>query len=344
MLLFTPLSTAWRRMFFDRKAEFWLHELRPEWSLHERRARVVEVIDETADTKTFVLEAAAWPGHRAGQFVPITVEIDGTRVTRCYSITTLPNRRRLAIAVKRVPGGRMSNHLHDHVRRGAVVVLGEPAGDFTLPDRAPARIALIAGGSGITPVLAMLRDLRHRKSSADIVVLQAARTEADAAFAAELSACTTAKLRVIAHRDDAAGFLTKTSLVAAIPDLATREIYTCGPTALMDLVEAAAGKPVHRERFTAAPLPIAHGAKTRVHLAVANRTVEIDGHGTLLEQLERAGERPAHGCRMGICNTCRCTARGATSDLATGATSTEPDRSIRLCTSVATGADLELSL
>jgi hypothetical protein len=83
-------ATVCRRWFLDRTAEFWLRELGPlaaRWSFAAPRARVVEIIDETADTRTLVLDPGRrWPGHRAGQYVPLELEIDGVRVRRCYSI------------------------------------------------------------------------------------------------------------------------------------------------------------------------------------------------------------------------------------------------------------------
>jgi stearoyl-CoA 9-desaturase NADPH oxidoreductase len=116
-------------------------------------------------------------------------------------------------------------------------------------------------------------------------------------------------------------------------------VYVCGPTPVMDLVARLAPR-AHIERFSP-PRPRS-SQQARVHLAVANRTVDIAG-GTLLEALERAGERPAYGCRMGICNTCRChKTSGTVEDVLTGAVSSEP-KEIRLCTSIAR-SDLELAL
>lgn len=346
--------SAWRRWFLDRTAEFWLGEVRATWSLRELRARVIAIRSETADTKTFTLTTPrAWPGHIAGQYVPVDVEIDGVRVRRCYSISSggsAPGRQTIEITVKRVPGGRVSTWMHDHLVAGAVVRLGAPAGDFTIA--APGKLLLVGAGSGITPIAAIVRDLVARGAACDVIVIEAARSDADAIFADELAALATLRslarpaapdascIQVIAHR----GPLGADALRAYAPNLASREVYVCGPAPVMELVEALVGPRVHLERFApAAPARTATATRARVHLAVANRTVEITA-GTLLEGLERAGERPAHGCRMGICNSCRCTkTSGTVEDLVTGAISSEPDQEIRLCVSAA-HSDLELAL
>ncbi len=348
--------SAWRRWFLDRTAEFWLGELRATWSLTEQRARVTGVRSETVDAKTFTITTPrAWPGHVAGQYVPVEVEIEGVRVRRCYSISSggsEPGRQSIEITVKSVPGGRVSTWMHAHLAVGAVVRLGAPSGEFTVT--APAKLLLIGAGSGITPVAAIVRDLVARGAAHDVIVVEAARSDADAIFAGELAALATLRsiahpgspalhhaVQVIAHR----GPLDAAALRAYAPDLATREVYVCGPAPVMDLVAALVGPRVHLERFAPAAPARNPGAATRarVHLAVANRTVEIT-RGTLLEGLERAGERPAHGCRMGICNSCRCTkTSGTVEDLVTGTISSEPDQEIRLCVSAA-HSDLELSL
>ena len=368
--------SAWRRWFLDRTAEFWLGELRATWSLTELRARVIAVRAETAETKTFTLMTPrSWPGHIAGQYVPVDVEIEGVRVRRCYSISSggsEPGRQAIEITVKSVPGGRVSTWMHEHLAVGAVVRLGAPAGEFTVA-HPRAKLLLIGAGSGITPIAAIVRDLVRRGAVHDIIVIEAARSDADAVFAEELAALATLRsiylrnpsgiaarptfvglaiahprspdpggsIQIFAHR----GPLDADAIRVYAPDLATREVYVCGPAPVMDLVETLVGPRLHVERFApAAPArKPAAATRARVHLAVANRTVEVTA-GTLLEGLERAGERPAHGCRMGICNSCRCTKRsGTVEDLVTGAISSEPDQEIRLCVSAA-HSDLELSL
>ena len=352
-------ATAWRRWFLDRHAEFWLRELGTGWSLDERRARVVDVIAETSDCRTIVLAPGrGWPGHLAGQYVPVELEVDGVRLRRCYSISSgssSPGARRIAITVRRVDGGRVSTALHQ-LRRGDRVTLGDPAGAFVL-DPAARKLLLVAGGSGVTPIIAMLRELASRSGASggdqaglDIVVVHGSRRADDAIFGDELASLATRVpwLRLHARRDDEVGRLDAAAFAALVPDLADRETFVCGPPGLINVVTAAAGAAgalhrVHLERFVAAPIASATSDAT-VQLVRAGVRVVASGPGPLLAQLERAGQRPAYGCRMGICNTCRCRKRsGTVEDVTTGAVSSEPDQDIRLCVSLAR-SDLELEL
>lgn len=181
-------STAATRLFLDRQVNFWLGELAPAWSLSELRASVLAVVDETHDVKTFVLApGAGWPRHRAGQYVTVNVEIDGARMGRCYSLSSAPGDAHLTITVKRVPGGRVSGFLHDKVRPGSVLVLGVPTGDFVLGPRTPEKLLLLSGGSGVTPVMSLLRDLSRRDAVKDVVFLHAARSASDVIFRDESS-------------------------------------------------------------------------------------------------------------------------------------------------------------
>jgi ferredoxin-NADP reductase len=224
------------------------------------------------------------------------------------------------------------------------VRLGTPAGDFIAPEVATP-LLLVGGGSGITPIMAIVRELAERNQLSDVVVVHGARTAADAVFWPQLTALAAAHpgLRLIARRDDQHGYLDVASLRSLVPDLAARETFVCGPPGLIDVVRAAApADRVHLERFVAAPINLPNAAAVTVQLR--SRAVIAHGPGSLLDQLERAGERPAHGCRMGICNTCRCTKRsGAVLDTTTGLVSAEPDQEIRLCTSIAQ-SDLTLEL
>ncbi|HTP25710.1 MAG TPA: ferredoxin reductase [Anaeromyxobacteraceae bacterium] len=346
-----------RHLLLDRQAEFWLGELNPLWSSSETRARVVAVVEETADTRTFVLRPnTGWRGHRAGQHTAVEVEIDGVRLRRCYSVSSAPADRLPAITVKRMRGGRVSGWIHENVRQGHVLSLGPVAGDFVLPDPPPAKLLMLSGGSGITPVMSMLRELAARGAVRDLVFMHHARSRADVIFGNALTElagrhCGLRLLLCLGDSASGSGRFDEARLRELVPDYAERETFLCGPPALMERAgrtweRAGATGRLRRERFVPVALPSrpAAGAPTvRVCLTRSGRSFAA-APGTLLDQLERAGEHPAFGCRMGICQTCRCRKQaGAVENLLTGAVSSEPDQDIQLCIS-APRSDVELCL
>lgn len=357
---FAAARTLAKHLTLDRQIDFWMHEVDPASSFSELRARVVEVIAETHDVSTFILAPnRLWPGHQAGQFVTVEVEVEGVRMQRCYSLSSAPGAGHIAITVKRVHGGRVSSWMHDHVRRGDVVRLGMPAGEFVLPDSAPSpKLLLLSGGSGITPVMAILRDLSQRNAVGDVVFVHAARSLRDVIFERQLAdlARRHPGLHVsffIENDITRGGRLDRAKLAAAVPDLAERETMLCGPAGMMEAlaptwIESGLLHRLKTERFApvarlASPAGAAP-AKVKLALVRSGRTVLTQQSETLLEQLERAGEQPAHGCRMGICNTCVCRkTSGVVEDIVTGVVSSEPDEDIRLCVSRAR-TDIELAL
>ena len=316
------LGTLASRLFLDRQLEFWLRELDPTLARREVRARITGIVVETSEAKTFVLKPGRqWAGFTAGQYVTLDVEIDGIRTRRCYSISSAVDAgRSFTITVKRTEGGRVSSWLHDQAKVGDVVTIGAAAGDFVLPDPLPAKLLLVSGGSGITPILALLLELAGRGRLDDVVLLHYARTREDVIFREHLAA------------------------------LADRHAFVCGPPALMEEVERLWERHgltdrLRRERFVAPTAAIGEGATdARVTLVRSGKVFRTDGKGTLLEQAERAGAKPAYGCRMGICHTCKCRKHsGTVQNVRTGEISSEPDQEIQLCISVAR-SDIELSL
>src|SRR5262245_9999986 len=332
-----------RRFFLDRHAEFWLGELQRTWSLSEIRARVVDVVAETRDAKTFLLRPNAhWRGHRAGQHTTLEVEIDGVRVRRCYSISSAPSERLVSITVKRVPQGRVSRWMHEHLHPGDIVRLGPAAGDFVLPEPAPAKLLLLSGGSGITPLRSILRDLASRDAVRDVVFVHHAHCRDDVIFRSEIDALAAHHrgLRaLLCTSDDPRGRFDEARLARSVPDFAERQTLLCGPPGMMARVEgmwerAGAIARLQSERFVALPRPNAQARRVKVHA----------GSATLLELLERAGRHPPYGCRIGVCHTC--TSRkhcGTVQNLLTGVVSNQPDEDIQLCISVP-HSDVELDL
>ena len=324
-----------------------LRLLHPLLSLSEVRARVLEVRQETGDCKTFILQTnALWQGGTlAGQFVQVQLEINGRRVQRVYSLSCAPDARHLAITVKRQPGGRVSNYLHEHIVPGSVLTLSQANGEFVLPAGLPDKILLLSAGSGITPVMAMLRDLQARGYAGSLQFVHVCRDAASLIFAGELQAIAAQfpALRLHLHFTREHGAFSMTTLQHRVPDLASRATWLCGPQGLMDSVHAlwlAEGwsSPLHSERFSALARQPAMHAGTAVAVRCSQSDKQLVSHGAtpLLLELEQAGLQPKHGCRIGICRSCQCIKHsGTVENLQTGEICAEPGQLIRLCISAA---------
>jgi stearoyl-CoA 9-desaturase NADPH oxidoreductase len=354
-----PLQRALKHPWVEsvvrlRAVEDSLQALHPLLSLTEVRARLVKVIEETSLTKTFVLQPnALWTGAQAGQFVRVRQEINGRRVERVYSLSSRAGAQRIAFTVKRQPGGVMSNHLHDHLRVGDVLTISQAMGEFVLPEVLPASILLLSGGSGITPVMAMLRDLQARHFAGDVMFVHVCRSPDDLIFAQALQsmAATWPALRLVVHFDETAGRFTPQTLQSLVPDIALRSTWLCGPAGLMDAVHAFWASenlsvPLQSERFVAVPLleASALGTPVQVRLLATGQSFTTEGAAPLLVQAEQAGFAPKHGCRIGICRSCQCVkTNGTVENLQTSEVSSAPNELIRLCITAAR-SDLTLDL
>ena len=331
-----------------------LQALHPLMSLTEVRARVVKVVDETELTKTFVLQPnALWAGAQAGQFVRVRQEIAGRRVERVYSLSSRPEARRIAFTVKRQSGGQVSNHLHDHLKVGDVLTISQAMGEFVLPALLPAKMLLLSAGSGITPVMAMLRSLQTHGYRDDIAFVHICRAPEDLIFASSLKdlAARWPALRLVLHFDGSEGRFTTDTLQHLVPDLNERSTWLCGPSGLMDAVhqlwaDQAIAAPLQSERFVAFPLlpATAPGTPAQVRLAASQKGFTTQGSAPLLVQAEQAGLAPKHGCRIGICRSCQCVkTSGTVENLQTGEVSNAPNELIRLCITAAR-SDVTLDL
>jgi ferredoxin-NADP reductase len=342
----------------------------PLWTRRTPRARVDEIRDETRDARTLVLRPGrGWRRHRAGQHVRLGVWIDGRQRTRTYSISSSPEREdgRITLTVKAVEGGLVSSHLARVLRPGAIVSLGLPEGAFVLPEvsdatdahASPLRPLFVTAGSGITPVMSMLRSLAARDAMPDVVHLHYAPRAEDVIFADELAALAEGhasyRLVLVTTREpDAAGALPKrfdaASLAAACPDWADRDAWVCGPEPLLAAAEAhwqrhRLASRLHLESFGARLAPVSRDvAGGRVRFARSGRDALADGATCLLRVAEDAGLAPRHGCRRGICHTCVTTLRaGCVRDLRTGAVIDEPGAAVQICVCAAAGpVELEL--
>jgi len=326
--------------------------LRPLAATHTRRARVEAVCDETADTRTLTLRPGrGWRSHRPGQHVRITLAIAGRLATRTYSISSSPDRRDGCFTITVKAQGRISTALVRDVAVGSYLSIGGPEGDFVLPDQPPPRLAFVTAGSGITPVMSMLRTLATRGELADVAHVHYARHAGDVIFGDELRALAAAhpgyQLTIVLTQDDPRRF-SAARLEELVPDWRGRPTWACGPQGLLDAIIACfadARGALHVERFTPALVAVpANENGGRVRFANAGTERRSDGRTPLLRVAEEAGVGAPHGCRMGICHTCDATLlSGCVRDLRTGETIAEPGMRIQVCVCAAAG-DVELAL
>lgn len=338
---------------------FWADWLMPK--ANPGRARVLERRRESANAVTLVLQPGRdWGGFRPGQHVSIGAEIDGRRVRRSYSPTGIPRADgRIGITVKRVAGGRLSAYLCDDVQVGAWLDIGPAFGEMTLPMQLDAPLLFLAAGSGITPLMSMTRALAARGMPVALTLLYWARRRAELCFLDELREIAREhagfKVQLLLTGeaanapDEGQGRIDAAQLAQHVPDLARRRVLACGPGEFVEAARAFAAPQAQAfdsESFT--PPRIADDTDTdgdvQVTLAASQRVLTLARGSSLLEALEAAGLSPAHGCRMGICNTCACGKRaGSTRHLHTGALEREPVTALRLCVNRA-ASDLVLDL
>ena len=279
------------------------------------RARIVRVTPETSAAVTLELKPGrSWKGHVPGQYVRIGVDVDGVRQWRAYSVTSC-TATTFTLTVKAIPDGVVSNHLVRQARSGTVVQLDQATGEFVLPSPLPPKILFVTAGSGLTPVMGMLRSTELP----DVVLVHSAPGPDDVLFAAELRALAAAgRLRLVEKHTDTDGMLSTDELLELVPDLSEREAWACGPTGMLDALEAWwPTDRLHTERFR--PSVLVTGEGGTVSFARTGTVVEADGATPLLDAGEAAGVLMPSGCRMGICFGCVLPLReGAVRDLRTG--------------------------
>jgi ferredoxin-NADP reductase len=321
----------------------------PLWSARELRGRVLDVRRETEDSATLVIK----PGwgftfdYQPGQYVGIGLLVDGRWRWRSYSLTSAPvtsgRSRTITITVKAMPEGFLSTHLVGGVKPGTIVRLAAPQGNFVLPDPAPSSVLFLTGGSGITPVMSMLRTLDRRRQLGDVVHIHSAPTESDVMFAAELAelARTHEGYRLTVRTTRTQGRLDLRRLDGEVPDWRQRQTWACGPEGMLDAahkVWQAAGivDRLHLERF-AVSRAAAHGEGGRVSFGRSGKSIDADAATSLMEAGERVGVQMPFGCRMGIWQSCVVSlVDGYVRDLRTGAEH-EPGTRVQTCISSASG-------
>ena len=284
---------------------------------------VVDVVDETPDTRSFVLEIPAALeatfAYAAGQFCTFRATVAGEPVVRCYSMSSSPDTGDpFTTTVKRVPGGRMSNWMNDALAPGDVVDVLRPTGLFVLHDR-PTPIVAFAGGSGITPVISIIKSALAT-TDRRILLVYANRDAESVIFADELDRLrreSDGRFTVHHHLDTERGFLDAAQCAAFVVDAADADFYICGPGPYMEIVEAGLatlGVPPDRvfiERFVLPePTPADGGVGASetetlvIRLEGKETALSYVAGDTILEATRRAGLGAPSSCEQGNCATC----------------------------------------
>ncbi len=306
----------------------------------------VEVVSATHDVRTFVLRTPpAWTGRfQAGQHLVVSLVIDDAARERCYTIASSPTRTdRISLTVKRVPGGPVSNWLHDHLGVGDRLHVRGPFGRFTMDEHPATKHLFLSAGSGITPLMSMTRSMQDLPGPRDVAFVHSARTPKDIIFRGELESMAQSggwlTVTTVCEEDGTdetwsghRGRLTRTVLEAAVPDLRDREVFTCGPEpymrAVRTLLEEAGVDPArcHEESFllgaparTPADSLATSDESTATGFAVefrrSGRTVRCERGSTLLDAALRAGVNLPFSCGAGMCGTCKSTLLHGTVDM-----------------------------
>ncbi|MQY25162.1 ferredoxin--NADP reductase [Nocardia aurantia] len=300
-----------------------------------QRATVTRIVKESVDARTFVLAPHDTPiEYRAGQFCTFRVAVDGRELFRSYSMSSAPETdTEFMTTVKRVPGGAVSNWMHDNLAEGDVVEISQAAGRFCLRDTDVPLLGF-SGGSGITPIISLAKSALAT-TSRKVRLLCADRDQPSMIFEqalADLVRQYPDRLEVTRHLDAVGGFLTPDAIREFAGVDGHADSYICGPEPFMEMIELALPGPglIYSERFGAAPPvipgeePDADTVKTAgtttatpppapavteegtvtIILNRKKKTVPRKDGETLLESARRATLSPPFSCEAGNCATC----------------------------------------
>jgi ferredoxin-NADP reductase len=333
---------AWLREADVDQVLQWLH---PAWRLNRVMAQVCAREWVAEDMLALTLRcngnARDW---QPGQHVQVFVELAGVRLSRSYSLTAVHADGRIELAIKRHAGGRLSNQLLDHLAVGQVLELGHASGTLHWPQDARAGVLLLAAGSGLTPLLGLLRQALAEGFSAPVTLLHYVRKRSQRAFSRELQGLQLQypNLQVrwaISGEPAAVDELSGRFEASHLSGLSGCDLLVCGPHGFVASVREQWAGTLQGEAFS---LSLAEPSASTATLQLQFRRSQLqatgDNRSSLLEQAEQHGLRPAHGCRQGICASCTCTlVSGAVRDLRSGAVFNEPGQPIRICVSVPQG-------
>ncbi len=351
------LLRALRALFTPLLPDDYLELINPLWSTQELRGRIERIEAETSSAATVVIRPGwEWPGHKPGQYLRVGMPVDGIHHWRAYSITSDPDRPDgcISITPKLVETGTVSPYLVRTARPGVIVRLGGVEGAFTLPEPLPDKLLFISAGSGVTPIMSMLRSIDRGPGFGDTVHLHSAPTSGEVIFGAQLRDLDQRNpgFRLHEQLTRESGRIAPSDLDRLCPDWRARETFLSGPA---DMLDAFAGYWKH-QTGDCGRLHVEHfqpylggdageqGTGGTIRFCNSDVTAESDGAKPILLAGEDAGATLPYGCRMGICHTCVGRLRsGKIRDLRTGAVYGQEGETVRTCINAPEGA-IEIEL
>jgi stearoyl-CoA 9-desaturase NADPH oxidoreductase len=337
---------AVRSLFTPLLPDDYLELINPLWSTQELRGRVERLERQTEDAVTIVIKPGAdWDRHQPGQYLRVGVIVDGVHHWRAYSITSEPSDDFICITPKLVKDGQVSPHLTSKLQPGTILRLGGVEGDFTLPDPRPEKPLFISAGSGVTPIMSMLRALEQEDELDDAVLVHSARTEDDVIFGDFLRGLDERSdgFRLHLQLTKEQGRIEPSDLEEICPDWRERETFLSGPSDMLDAMEdywASEGDcdRLYMERFQPKVGFTEEGEGGEISFLASDTKTEADGGTPILVAGEECGLDLAYGCREGICHTCTGTlCSGKVRDLRNGNVYGTEGEMIRVCISAPEG-------
>ena len=332
----------------------YLELINPLWSTRELKGKVERIEPETDDAATIVIRPGyEWDGHEAGQYLRIGLDINGRRHWRAYSLTSDPGRPDgfISITIKNVDEGTVSPYLVRRGRPGSIVSLGGVEGEFVLPDPLPGKLLFISAGSGITPIMSMLRSLEHQDALDDVLLIHSARHPDDVIFGEQLRAMEKRNegFRMHEQLTGEMGRFTPADLEKLCPDWKEREAFISGPAELLEALddhwdEHADCDRLHMERFQPILGEAEEGEGGTIKFLKSDCEAHSDGSKPILIAGEDAGLTLPFGCREGICHTCVGQLKsGEIRDLRTGKVTGSRGEMVRTCINAPEGpVEIEL--
>lgn len=347
----SPLSSLAETVIDQHAANFWLQKINPLWSFNQALGKIVQKENSAQNMVSLTIQFNRhFEVGQAGQHHPIFVEVDGIRYERSYSLTQLDSQHVL-LTVKKVDQGKVSSWLVEQSQVGDILEFGQPYGDMLLPEQAQA-ILLLAAGSGITPMLSLLKALSKtdRMTQAPIQLLYWVKEYADVAFKTRFEQLAEQypnfSFQVFYTQEDDAGERLNQAHTASLENIENSMVYACGPSGFVAQAEQlfAHAQSFKSEAFSMTPVETSETGFVNVTLLKSKKVLAIPKGQSILASLEQQNVKPTHGCRMGICNKCVCNkVEGSTKNLVNGGQNSEPGNLLKICVNSAQ-SDLVIDL